>query len=193
MLERGYSCLQIRLTILDENQRCSVTRVGSPARQKTSPVTAPHVPMSLAHETNGAIGMVGGGRRGAVVFSDPKAPSDTNHHVGVDRRHCDRSADVDIRTQRNMMLSRILQWFFRNRQTGAITVAQAPNLVLWIVIIAATVRWIGPSAGTLSSSLHCLSDGRSYRLGGRRDRSWRESLASLSRDGRGDLRARYLR
>ena len=27
------------------------------------------------------------------------------------------------------MPRQILQWFFRNRQTGAITVAQAPNLV----------------------------------------------------------------
>jgi hypothetical protein len=38
------------------------------------------------------------------------------------------------------MPRQILQWFFRNRQTGAITVAQAPNLVLWIVIVAVIVR-----------------------------------------------------
>lgn len=57
------------------------------------------------------------------------------------------------------MLSRILQWFFRNCQTGAITIAQAPNLVLWIVIIAATVRWIGPSAGTLSLACTVLVTG----------------------------------
>jgi hypothetical protein len=48
------------------------------------------------------------------------------------------------------MLRQVLQWFFRNRQTGAITVAQAPNLVLWIVIVAAVARWIWPSEGTLS-------------------------------------------
>lgn len=48
------------------------------------------------------------------------------------------------------MARQVLQWFFRNRQTGAITVAQAPNLVLWIVIIAAVARWIWPSAGTFS-------------------------------------------
>ena len=46
------------------------------------------------------------------------------------------------------MLRRFLQWFFRNRQTGAITVAQAPNLVLWIVITAAALRWIRPKADT---------------------------------------------
>jgi hypothetical protein len=48
------------------------------------------------------------------------------------------------------MPRQVLQWFFRNRQTGAITVAQAPNPVSWIVIIAAVARWIGPSAGTLN-------------------------------------------
>jgi hypothetical protein len=48
------------------------------------------------------------------------------------------------------MPRQILQWFFRNRRTGAITVAQAPNLVLWIVIVAVAVRWIWPTAGTLS-------------------------------------------
>jgi hypothetical protein len=30
------------------------------------------------------------------------------------------------------MMRRFLQWFFRNRETGAITIAQAPNLALWI-------------------------------------------------------------
>jgi hypothetical protein len=48
------------------------------------------------------------------------------------------------------MPRQVLQWFFRNCQTGAITVAQAPNLVLWMVIVAVAVRWIWPSAGTLS-------------------------------------------
>jgi hypothetical protein len=35
-----------------------------------------------------------------------------------------------------------LLWFFRNRETGDVTVAQAPNLVLWIVIVAGLLRWI---------------------------------------------------
>lgn len=45
-----------------------------------------------------------------------------------------------------------LRWFFCNRQTGAITIAQAPNLVLWIVIAAATLRLALP-AGHLSDVL----------------------------------------
>ncbi|MEH2484113.1 hypothetical protein V1280_000052 [Bradyrhizobium sp. AZCC 2230] len=47
----------------------------------------------------------------------------------------------------------ILQWFFRNRETGAITIAQAPNLVLWIVIVAGVLLWIWPAAGTASVAL----------------------------------------
>jgi hypothetical protein len=31
--------------------------------------------------------------------------------------------------------------------TGAITIAQAPNLVLWIVIVAGILLWIWPSGG----------------------------------------------
>lgn len=45
------------------------------------------------------------------------------------------------------MAHHLLQWLFRNRKTGAITVAQTPNLVLWIVIIAAILRWLWSTAG----------------------------------------------
>jgi hypothetical protein len=34
------------------------------------------------------------------------------------------------------MVRQILLWFFRNRLTGAITFAQAPNLPLWIASLA---------------------------------------------------------
>ncbi len=30
---------------------------------------------------------------------------------------------------------------FENRETGAITIAQAPNLLLWLVIAATAARW----------------------------------------------------
>jgi hypothetical protein len=39
------------------------------------------------------------------------------------------------------MLRQFGQWFFRSRQTGAITIAQAPNLILWIVIVGAALQW----------------------------------------------------
>lgn len=44
-------------------------------------------------------------------------------------------------------MQRFFSWFFRNRETGAITIAQWPNLILWIVIVAAALRWIWPFTG----------------------------------------------
>jgi hypothetical protein len=45
------------------------------------------------------------------------------------------------------------QWFFRNRATGGVTIAQAPNLVLWVVIAAGVLLWILPSSGNLSVAI----------------------------------------
>ena len=38
--------------------------------------------------------------------------------------------------QKVKLMRRFVQWFFRSRETGVITIAQAPNLVLWVVIAA---------------------------------------------------------
>ncbi|QIP02987.1 hypothetical protein [Bradyrhizobium symbiodeficiens] len=50
-------------------------------------------------------------------------------------------------------MRQILNWFFRNRETGAITIAQWSNLVLWMVIAAGILFWIWPSAGKPSVAL----------------------------------------
>ncbi|MFK4509189.1 hypothetical protein LPJ38_16755 [Bradyrhizobium daqingense] len=42
-------------------------------------------------------------------------------------------------------MRRFLDWFFRNPETGAITIARWPNLVLWIVIVAAVLLWLWPA------------------------------------------------
>lgn len=47
--------------------------------------------------------------------------------------------------QQGLPARRAIDWCFRNRETGAITVAQAPNLILWIVIATGALRWIWPS------------------------------------------------
>ena len=50
-------------------------------------------------------------------------------------------------------MRRFFRWFFQNRETGAITVAQAPNLALWIVIVGSVLIWAwhppGPSGVAL--------------------------------------------
>ena len=50
-------------------------------------------------------------------------------------------------------MSAVLQWFFRNRKTGDITIAQAPNFVLWIVIVAAVLRRVWHPPGTAAIAL----------------------------------------
>jgi hypothetical protein len=49
-----------------------------------------------------------------------------------------------------------LYWFFRNRETGAITIAQAPNLVLWIVIVGSVLIWAWRPAGHLGAALEIV-------------------------------------
>ena len=56
-------------------------------------------------------------------------------------------------------MRRFLNWFFRNRETGAITVAQWPNVTLWLVIVAGALLWIWPSAGRASIVLTVILKG----------------------------------
>lgn len=48
------------------------------------------------------------------------------------------------------LMRRALNWLFRNRDTGAVTIAQAPNFVLWVVIGSGGLLWALPSSGDLS-------------------------------------------
>ena len=57
------------------------------------------------------------------------------------------------------MLRQFGQWFFRSRQTGAITIAQAPNLILWIVIVGAALQWTWHPAGRLGAALEIIFKG----------------------------------
>nr|WP_228747962.1 hypothetical protein [Bradyrhizobium sp. BR 10289] len=52
-----------------------------------------------------------------------------------------------------------MNWFFRNRENGAITVAQWPNPALWLVIAAAVLLWIWPSSGRASAALAVVVKG----------------------------------
>ncbi|MEZ5382937.1 MAG: hypothetical protein R2754_14225 [Microthrixaceae bacterium] len=37
-----------------------------------------------------------------------------------------------------------LSWWFRSRESGEITIAQAPNPPLWIFLAATAGRWVSP-------------------------------------------------
>jgi hypothetical protein len=35
-----------------------------------------------------------------------------------------------------------IDWLFRNRRTGQITIAQFPNVALWIFLVTVALRWV---------------------------------------------------
>ena len=51
----------------------------------------------------------------------------------------------------------MIDWLFRNRQTGALTVAQVPNAPLIVFIVAAGARWIFHPTGTLGTILNVVA------------------------------------
>jgi hypothetical protein len=48
------------------------------------------------------------------------------------------------------VVRRLLLWCFRNRETGAITVAQTPNLALSVFLVAAAILWLMHPNGAIS-------------------------------------------
>jgi hypothetical protein len=56
-------------------------------------------------------------------------------------------------------LRNFLLWFFRNRETGEVTIVQAPNLALWVVIAAGVLLWIWPEPGSPHSALENVFKG----------------------------------
>ena len=52
-----------------------------------------------------------------------------------------------------------MNWLFRNRQTGEITVAQAPNAALIIFLVAALVQHAFNIHGTVGTGLAVVSTG----------------------------------
>lgn len=57
---------------------------------------------------------------------------------------------------------RAIDWAFRDRTTGAITIAQRPNLPLWLFLALTALAWLagalspppGPVAGWLGTAAH---------------------------------------
>ncbi|HKY74886.1 MAG TPA: hypothetical protein VJS45_02005 [Acidimicrobiia bacterium] len=51
----------------------------------------------------------------------------------------------------------MIDWLFRNRRTGRITIVQAPNVALWLFIGAAVVRSLLDPSGGLRTALDGLA------------------------------------
>jgi len=45
----------------------------------------------------------------------------------------------------------MIDWLFRNRRTGELTVAQVPNAPLAVFAVAAAIRWIFDPSGTVGT------------------------------------------
>jgi hypothetical protein len=57
------------------------------------------------------------------------------------------------------MVQPMVDWLFRSRQTGRITVAQAPNAPLVIFLAAAVARWIFHPSGTWGTIVDVVAAG----------------------------------
>ena len=55
------------------------------------------------------------------------------------------------------MLTRFIDWFWRDQQTGRIVFAQWPNLWLWIFAAASLVELITNAAGPTGIGAHIIS------------------------------------
>ncbi len=53
----------------------------------------------------------------------------------------------------------MIDWLFRNRTTGTITVAQFPNLSLAIFLGAVAFRWVADPTGTLATVVEVVATG----------------------------------
>jgi hypothetical protein len=54
---------------------------------------------------------------------------------------------------------KVLDWFFRNRHTGQITIAQAPNLPLGLFLAAWVIRWVLSPSGAVLRALDVIAFG----------------------------------
>ena len=50
-------------------------------------------------------------------------------------------------------LAAAMDWAFRNRRTGAITIAQPPNLPLWLFLALSVLAWATAALGSVATWL----------------------------------------
>ena len=50
-------------------------------------------------------------------------------------------------------LGRAVDWAFRDRTTGAITIAQRPNLPLWLFLALTALAWLVPASSPVAGWL----------------------------------------
>jgi hypothetical protein len=85
--------------------------------------------------------------------------------IFVARRHqlCNRGVartpkDTNL-NRAGAVVRRLLLWCFRNRETGAITVAQTPNLALSAFLVATAILWLMHPNVTISTAAKVVATG----------------------------------
>jgi hypothetical protein len=53
----------------------------------------------------------------------------------------------------------LIDWLFRNRETGRITIAQFPNVALWLFLVASVLRRLLDAAGSVDTALRVIATG----------------------------------
>jgi hypothetical protein len=51
----------------------------------------------------------------------------------------------------------VVDWVFRSRRTGRITIAQFPNTALWIFFVTVVVRWVVPVRGSIRTGVDVVA------------------------------------
>ena len=51
----------------------------------------------------------------------------------------------------------MIDWLFRNRHTGEITIGQFPNIPLWLFIAATALQWLFDPGGDLRTALRVVA------------------------------------
>ena len=51
----------------------------------------------------------------------------------------------------------MIDWLFRNRHTGQITIAQLPNLPLWLFLAATAAQWLFDPSGGVRTAVRAVA------------------------------------
>ena len=64
---------------------------------------------------------------------------------------------MEVSEERRSGPGRLVDWLFRNRSTGRITIAQTPNAPLVVFLVAAGARWLFHPTGAVGTAVDVVA------------------------------------